>query len=1367
MLDVLADDDMLTSGAPMDLTFMPGAAPSPTAYVPGPITAAVPSLAQLVHDDEADNEEEDGQTAAWAALPPMAPPTQWGMFGATSPSLMDITTAVGASPLAAAVSGPSPAASLGRRSTSLGGAGAEMDLTAALGPLSMHTPSEPEAFAAAAMFDHDGGDDFTLGLTAALQSGYHPRWGRRRSTLVPGDMTTAMPFSPVPEGSPDGVSPVPVAAPSSPSLGFTPAAAAPGEAAAVASAQPGAKSPTLSPVAAPVAQQSPSVRLRSPPPSLPSSPSSASKAPTPFAAAHALALGVHSPRPTPRVSLGARRSLGSPKPGAAAATPAGAASPAPVLAPTPSPAMAQASPVVSASPMAQPSPEAVLSGSPLAASPTAAVTSDFSFDVPAAVPAPAASPLPSPAAASPAQAAVQAAARSPAAGTPRDEDAMDMDEAPDTGVVTAAEPSPRAASPVASVAGGSPAPVSPLMAALTSSPLVVPLLTAPVDDVFDFRLPAAVAAAAVLSAAKQAGASPQAASPLASWVAVQTAGTAPASVGATAAAPFVFSPSVTGMTTSHFAAGQPLGATPTREHTFTGLPVPVPPSGNRRLSAPASAGRLGGGDGDDTLFEFRTSPGGPSLPAAEDDDTPPLVGHGPPSMARPRRSTAGGATRGVAGETTLFSYEPDSTVEPGTGAAPSPRGTSHVDDSLFATVTVMPPAHPAGEDAVMADAAGTAFASVAAPAAQVLAGSPVAEADPLDLTQDKDAYAAALKAKLAAMLAGTPTGDTSLEPPSRSPTPVTMHHHHFTAGPAPHTAGGNVTAAFTPAAPSAAMAPPGSVLRGLPVAPPPQPHVLAQPGLPRRSLGGPALRRVSFMPQQHHYAAAAAPPPPPAVAPRPQASPRQVAPLSYGALLDTLSVTWKEHVRARRSSVAQQWGAAPAPPATLDQALRLWCLTVPEVEAQDTLREALEQRWEEVQRLVAARANEVDAHPPQACFAASTGDEATLQALREDALRMQRACKAAAKGACARLRAAANAHHAEKLGANIRLLDEQLALVRSHNEALTDVMSGISTLAGAARTQAQHGGAGPSQVMQSAMLRATVAQRQAQLAAAQQARAEGDARAAEATATRARLAAELAAVTARLDRARAASGGAHTASYSGDAYAEDDGQAASAAVERRAEADILEKVCGWRLAGVSPGDVTLALAGGMFTLRAAFVDGASQGVQATAEVSASRWPGDAGIKGRSRADRLALAAHLAAPLHSSGAAMRDAVAPLAVRCARATGVVEDLEACVAAFPRLVVTVLCAEERTVQLKFSINQPDVDGARRQLTARVVLLPGGGQGMQVAVAAVVGAAHMRPAADITADCAAVAPGVRCMQRLCAVLQADLMRGLSAGEA
>ena len=939
---------------------------------------------------------------------------------------------------------------------------------------------------------------------------------------------------------------------------------------------------------------------------------------------------------------------------------------------------------------------------------------------------------------------------------------MDMDILPDTGAVAVAGPSPRAASPVASLAG-SPAPVSPLMAALTSSPLVMPLMAAPVDDVFDFRLPAAVAAAAVLSAAKKAGASPHAASPapaaspLASWVAVQTGGKAPASVGG--GAPFSFSPSVTGVT-AHFASAQPLGATPTREHTFTGLPGPVPASGARRASAPPSAGRLG--DEDDTLFEFRTSPGGPSLPVADDDDTPPLVGHGPPSMARPRRSTAG-VTRGGLGETTLFSYEPDSTVEPGTRALPSPRGASNANDSLFAT-TAVPGGQAAGEDAVMTDAAGASFA----PDPQVLAGSPVAEADPLDLTQDTDAYAAALKAKLAAMLAGTPTGDTSLEPPSRSPTPVTMHHHHFTAaatGAAPHTAGGNVTAAFTPAAPNAAMAPPGSVLRGLPVAPPPQPHVLAQPGLPRRSLGGPALRRVSFMPQQHHQQHQQAPPPPP-VAPRPHASPRQVAPLSYGALLDTLGVSWKEHVRARRSSVAQpQWGAAPAAPATLDQALRLWCLTVPEVEAQDTLREALEQRWEEAQRLVAARATEVDARPPQACFAAASADDAALQGLREEALRMQRACKAAAKGACARLRAAANAQHVEKLGANIRLLDEQLALVRSHNEALTDVMSGISTLAGAARTQAQAQGAGPSQVMQAAMMRATLTQRQAQLAAAQQARAEGDARAAEAAATRARLSAELAGVTARLDRARAASG--NTTSYSGDAYAEDDTQAASAAVERRAETDILEKVCGWHLAGVTPSDVTLALAGGMFTLRAAFVDGASQGVQASAEVVTSRWAGDSGIKGRSRADRLALAAHLAAPLQSSGAAMRDAVAPLAVRCARATGVVEDLEACVAAFPRLVVTVLSAEERTVQLKFSINQPDVDGARRQLTARVVLQPGGAQGMQVAVAAVVGAAHMRPAADITADCAAVAPGVRCMQRLCAVLQADLMRGLSAGEA
>jgi len=55
---------------------------------------------------------------------------------------------------------------------------------------------------------------------------------------------------------------------------------------------------------------------------------------------------------------------------------------------------------------------------------------------------------------------------------------------------------------------------------------------------------------------------------------------------------------------------------------------------------------------------------------------------------------------------------------------------------------------------------------------------------------------------------------------------------------------------------------------------------------------------------------------------------------SYAATLDALRVSYKEHVRAQRSSVAAGLGglgAQPAPPATLAQALRLWCIVAPEL----------------------------------------------------------------------------------------------------------------------------------------------------------------------------------------------------------------------------------------------------------------------------------------------------------------------------------------------------------------------------------------------------------------------------------------------------
>jgi len=479
-------------------------------------------------------------------------------------------------------------------------------------------------------------------------------------------------------------------------------------------------------------------------------------------------------------------------------------------------------------------------------------------------------------------------------------------------------------------------------------------------------------------------------------------------------------------------------------------------------------------------------------------------------------------------------------------------------------------------------------------------------------------------------------------------------------------------------------------------------------------------------------------------------------PLSYGALLDVLNLSWKEHVRARRSSVVGPAGGIAPPPSTLDQALRLWCLAVPEVEATDALREALERAWEDAQRQVGALAAQVEASPPPLCVAAATADEAAMQDMRLEAQRVQRACKAAAKGSCTRLRLSTNSQLIAKLKGNAKLLDEQLLLVRSHRESLADVMSGISQLAAAAPRAPAAAAAGA--LDSPAMLRATLAQRQAQLASAAQARVHGEARAAEAATNRARLAAELAAASASLDRAR-------SASAVDDLGSQVDSLAISAAVERSAEADILTKVCGFSISAVTAGSVTLDLAGGLFRVHAAYADNL-QAVVATAEVVPAG--GDAVSSsvawGRSRSDRLTLAAHLASPLTSSGTSVRDAAAPLALRCARAADMLSDLEDCVCAFPRLVVTVLSPEQRTVQLKFSINQPEASGARRPLTARETLPAGADpQGaVEVDVVATVGAAHMRDAAHIGADCVAVTPGLRRLQRICRVLHADLLQGV-----
>lgn len=1356
---------------------------APGAYVAGAITASVPSLAQLLAEDE----------CGWEAA-----------GGCASPSLMDMTVALGgrvsvapspqaaaaASPLAQqhwAPAAPSPAAGAvpGDQTVTVA-----MDLTCAFGGvLSSRQPSEPEAFAAAqevhSFLLEDNGA--TMGFSAALAAGVHPRWGAQRRSMAPGDLTA--PFPAVPEGDeaaeqsplaealaaaatprrlsaaaggespslwsalcaaptpaqstgapslspppPAALSPLaaPAALPCSP-LSASPAVASPSAAflsfhapspapspasrlsplpaapTPAAAASPPAqlpasprRSPRHSPAAVAAAPASPPPELRVSPRRSPRASPAAAAAPAPPAAAASAPtpqfhMGSVSPRPTPRparLSAGGRLSTGGRRMSAGAApaeSPAAAhGSPQPLPAAALSPLFMRLAQQREALAGASPSPAAAIAASPAALQQL-----------------PAASPASEPRAASPFSpreftfaVPALAAPASPEALLAASSEAMDLDSPTASPSVSTGAPESEKAQEiyVEPVLMTLPAAASPA-AALSPVAEAMEEGAALSEDIFDFRMPSATANAVISGTKIAAAAAAASASPLG----------APASV---TRGSMLFSPS---LALGRYASMQPLGATPTRDETMDVM------AGGAGVASPD-----GEEGGDDTLFAFRTSPGGQAGVAEEmDEETPPLVGQGPPSMMRARRSTGA-----VPAETTIFSYDPDSTAE--TGAQALPPRSSATDDSLFASTVSW--------EAQAAQRAAALAAQRRSPS-PLPAGSPVDEEGLLDSTGDTQAYAAALKAKLAAMLNGTPTGDTSLEPPSRSPTPV----HGFFGGPTP---GGGA-----------------SVLRGLPVAPQPLASALVQPGLPRRSMGGAALRRASFMPQPHHPqqqqqqtvpASIPRPAPPPSTA---LARP----PLSYAALCESMGVSWKDHVRARRSSVMPCGLGAAAPPSTLDQALRLWCITAPEVEAQDALREALEREWEAAADGVAAATARIDQAPPKACFDAARADEATLAAMREDAKAMQRACKAAAKGRAAQLRAAANGELIEKLRGNVTLLDEHLDMVASAKIALEDVAAGIATMAASAAPAPAVARPAASATMQAAQLSARLSAHQAALAAAQENTATAEARLASLSARRTQVQAALANAQARLARATgrptSATAAADAASAHADAAAAT--AAAAAALDRGAEADILAKVSGWRVTRLGAESVSLELSGAAFCLHASFEQGGA-GVSASAEVLPA--PAGAPLRGRGAPERIALAAQLAAPLTAHGARMPEALQPLALRCGRATDALLELDACVAAYPRLA-SIACGEqlpERTLVLSFVLLQP----VQRKLIATLTLPPGADPYAHwaVDVAARIGADGMRAAADIGARCAAVAPGLRRIARIAAVLDEELLAGVDA---
>jgi hypothetical protein len=980
--------------------------------------------------------------------------------------------------------------------------------------------------------------------------------------------------------------------------------------------------------------------------------------------------------------------------------------------------------------------------------PAASAGDAMELDSPASVAKPSATMAQSPAAASP----MEARAASPAARVP----------SPAAPVPSpAVAPSPAARSPASEVAA----------AAAALSPVVVPLAAADDGDIFSFRLNAvgsAAAAAAVVSSAVK----PSSAAAAAAASPTGGAWAAPPPGSVTRGSLYDFSPSL-GM--GRYASMQPLGATPTRDETL-----------DVAGAAAASASPAPVAD-DDTLFEFRSAPGD-SLggegdadatggAGAMEHDTPPGVGHGPPSAAKPRtsrRGTPGGARASVhvSADTTLFSYEPESPTMGGrTNVMPrvAPMRPSATEDSLFASTASI-------------DAMAAARAALGRPAANVGAAAAAEPASPggvdeLELTQDSAAYAAALKAKLAAMLAGTPPGDASLEPPSRSPTPLGMQAQAQAMRDQHGGAAATGTFYFPNGGVSATpVGPPGSVLRGLPLGPPPVPAPLAGPGLPRRSLGGAALRRASYMPPPASRAAAAAaaptaaPTPLPAVAERALAAP-SAPPLSYASLLEALGITWKEHVRARRSSVMPGGlGGAAAPPATLEQALRVWCINMPEADAAEALREALEREWKRASSAAAAGAAALDELPPPLASAVAAaqaaGDDAALEGMREDAKRLQRACKDAAKACVLRERLTSGARHLEVLKANAALLAEQEATLSAAHESLADVTAGVAALgvaAGAARSAAagaRRDSAAAS--MRSAAAAAAEAQRRAAIVAAREETAASQARIAAAGARAAEIAAATAAARARVEAARARAAGplaaAGTATQRADAAAA--AAAQIAAVDRAAEAEILAHVCGWTYEGATSSSVQLLLNGGAFRITAAYMDGA--GSTATARAQALPAPADVPLRGRGAPERLALVSALAAPLECTAAGLPEVVRALALRCARATDVNFELDDCIAAFPHLVSVRVNAEERSVSFEFALLQPKWErkiGATLMLPAEAdPLAPLEGYSARVRFYE---GGHLTPEA-LTKRVVGVAPGLRRLMRTCAVLDAALMEGV-----
>jgi len=583
-----------------------------------------------------------------------------------------------------------------------------------------------------------------------------------------------------------------------------------------------------------------------------------------------------------------------------------------------------------------------------------------------------------------------------------------------------------------------------------------------------------------------------------------------------------------------------------------------------------------------------------------------------------------------------------------------------------------------------------------------------------------------LKAALAALLAAStpPGGKDSLDAPSRSPTPLgALPAGRFQAGIGAPT--------------------PGSVLKGLPERAPQLP--VAPAGLPRRSLGGAALRRASMAPGRRATIA----PPFTSVTLAP-------APLTYVELLDTLNVAWKEHSRARRSSAAP--GADPAP-STLAQALRLFCLTAPRADGQAAEQAALEEAWTAAERGAAQAAAEADAHPSltarAAAAALATRDDAALTALRDSASALQRAAKESAKAAVSRVRLDAGAAQLASLQSNLAMLAEQLASVEAARGLLAEAAAGVAAL-GVDRNAEQQRFATQRQAASAdhfAAARQAAAAEQRRVAAAAADRDTADAlqRERAAMSRLQDLRKQAAAATAHLASAREHVGGiaSRSAMCASDA---------AASLERGAEADILASLVGWQLATLTPDGVVLALDGGIFQLCASFT---ADGVAATAKILPPP-PGTLPF-GRFAPDRSLFAASLAAPLECTGPDMPRALRPLALRCARATEAVLELDRCVAAFPRLS-SARCVG-RTVTLSFILLQP----AMRKITVALELPESADPDVAFGAcnAAVLSAPEDSCApvvAEIYASLRSMGLGQRRLLRACRILDDALLGGLTA---